>query len=168
MDVLSEEGHVSEADYEPISLASLVLDEKYENNGVRVILKFYEAIGTTTVTPADSVCYLDIGDDLESKAKQVIDSDSKTNIASVTQTFLDIKFSLSVNLKNEKAWGRPLWCDLYYDCSSNNLIICNTYDVPVEIRPISDSKATAEYDSKKLVPQKAKHLGPVTYGIIIH
>jgi hypothetical protein len=43
----------------------------------------HRATGNTTVTPAGSVCYLNVGDDLESKAKQVISSDSKTNIALV-------------------------------------------------------------------------------------
>jgi hypothetical protein len=165
MDVPSE-GHIPEADHEPISLTNLVLDEKYENNGVRAILKLHRATRTTTVTPADSVCYLDVGDDLESKAKQVIDSDSKTDIALVAQACLDIKFSLNVDLKNEET--RPLLCDLYYDCTSNNLIIRNRSVVPVEIRSISDSRANTKYDSEQLFPRKTKHLGPGTYGIIIH
>ena len=38
MDILTEEGYLPEADHEPISLANLVLDEKYKNNSVRVIL----------------------------------------------------------------------------------------------------------------------------------
>jgi hypothetical protein len=84
MDNPSEEGHVPEADHEPISLANLVLDEKYKKNGVRVLLKLHEAIGNITVTPAYSVYYLDIRDELEAKAKQVINSDSKTNIALVS------------------------------------------------------------------------------------
>lgn len=83
MDIPLEEGHLPKANYEPISLANLVLDEKYKNNGIWVILQLYKAIKTTIVTPAGSICYLDVGDDLESNAKQAIDLDSKTNIALV-------------------------------------------------------------------------------------
>jgi hypothetical protein len=162
MDVPSEGGHVPEADYERISLANLVLDEKYENNGGRVLLKLHGTTGNTTVTPAGSVCYLDVGDDLECKAEQLIDSDSKTNIALVAQAFLDIKFSLSVHLKDKEGRSRPLLCDLYYDCTSNNLIIRNRSAVPVEIHPISEPKA------EQLFPQKTRYLSPGTYGIIIH
>ena len=114
------------------------------------------------------MCYLDIEDDLESKAKQLINSDSKTNIALVAQSSLDINFSLNVNLKNEKARSRSLLCDLYYDPTSNNLVIRNRSVVPVEIRPISDSKVNAEYDSQQLVPRETKHLAPGLYGIVIH
>ena len=167
MDVLSEEGHAPEADYEPIALANLVLDEKYKINGVQVILKLDSAIGTTTVTPAGNMRYRDVLDDLESKAKQ-INSDLKTNIVSVAQAVLDIKFSLNAYFKNEEARSQPLLCDLYYDCVSNNLVICNKSVVPVEIPPISDSKANSEYDSEQLFPQQTKHIGPGTYEIIIH
>jgi hypothetical protein len=168
MDDPSEERRVPEADPEPLSLANLVLDEKYKNNGVRVLLKLHGVTENTTVTPAGSVCYLDVGDDLESKAKQVINSDSKTSIALVCQSSLDIKFSLNVHLKNGEARSRPLLCDLYYDSTSNNLVIRNRSIVPVKIRPVSDSKANAEYDSVQLVPRETKHLGPGLYGIIIH
>jgi hypothetical protein len=153
MDIPPEEGHLPEADHEPISLANLVLDEKYKNNGVRAILQLYGATGTTVVTPAGSVCYLDVGDDLESKAKQAIDSDSKTNIALVTQAFLDIKFSLNVYLKNEEARSRPLFCDLYYDSTSSDLIIRNRFVIGIKIRLISNSRANAEYDLDQLLPK---------------
>ena len=83
MDVPSEGGHVPEADYERISLANLVLDEKYENNGGRVLLKLHGMTGNTTVTPVGNMYYLDVGDDLECKAEQLINLDSKTNITLV-------------------------------------------------------------------------------------
>ena len=161
---IPQEGQALEADDEPISLANLALDEKYKNNGARVILQFYGATGTTTVTPAGSVCYLDVRDDLKSKAKQAIDSDSNTSIALVAQAFLDIKFSLSVHLKNKDA----VICDLYYDSTSNNLVIRNRSVVKVDICPVSDSKANTGYDSEPLFPRESRHLGPGTYGIIIH
>jgi hypothetical protein len=168
MDILTEEGYLLKADHEPISLANLVLDEKYKNNSVQVILQLYGAIETTTVTPVGSVCYLDVKDDLESNAKQAIDSDSKTNIASVAQALLDIKFSLNVYLKNKEARSRPLLCDLYYDSISSDLIIHNRSVVGIEIRPISDFKANAEYDLDQLLLKQTKNLSPGTYGIIIH
>jgi hypothetical protein len=168
MDIPPEEGHLPEANHKPISLANLVLDEKYKNNGVQAILQLYRATGTTVVTPTGSVCYLDVGDDLESKAKQAIDSDSKTNIALVTQAFLDIKFSLNVHLKNKEARSRPLFCDLYYDSTSSDLIIRNRSVIGIKIRPISDSRADAEYDLDQLLPKQTKNLGPGTYRITIH
>ncbi|KAH8797033.1 kinase-like domain-containing protein [Hyaloscypha sp. PMI_1271] len=142
MDIPSEGGHIPEADYERISLTNLVLDEKYENNGGRVLLKLHGMTGNITVTPVGNMYYLDVGDDLES--------------------FLDIKFSLSVYLKDKEGRSRPLLYDLYYDYTSNNLIIRNRSAVPVKIHPISDPKA------KQLFPQKTRYLSPGTYGIIIY
>ena len=158
------EGHAPEADDEPISLANLALSEKYKNNSARVILQLYGAPGTTTVTPAGSLCYLDVRDDLKSRVKQANDSDLNTSIALVAQAFLDIKFSLSVYLKNKNA----VTCDLYYDSTSNNLVIRNRSAVKVDICPVSDPKAVTGYDSEPLFPRESNHLGPGTYRIIIH
>jgi hypothetical protein len=69
IDIPLEEGHLPKANYKPISLANLVLDEKYKNNSMRAILQLHKATRTIAVTPASSVCYLNIGDNLESKAK---------------------------------------------------------------------------------------------------
>jgi hypothetical protein len=69
MDILLEGGHIPKANYKYISLTNLVLDEKYENNSGRVLLKLYRIIGNIIVTPIGSVYYLNIGDNLECKVE---------------------------------------------------------------------------------------------------
>jgi hypothetical protein len=59
-------------------------------------------------------------------------------------------------------------CDLYYDFTSNNLVIYNRSIVLVKIRPISDFKANIKYNLVQLVPREIKHLGPGLYRIIIY
>jgi hypothetical protein len=114
------------------------------------------------------VRFLDAGDDLKSKPSQAVDSDSKTNIASVTQAFLDIKFLFKVHLKSDEAQSRPLVCDLYCDSTSNNISIRNRCAVGIEICPKPDSRFDTDYYSEQLFPQQTKRLEPRTYGITIH
>jgi hypothetical protein len=131
-------------------------------------LQTYGVTGNIALTLVGSVCYLNVGNDLQFKAEQVINSDSKTNIASVAQALLDTKFSLDVHLKNEEAHSQPLLCDLYSDSTNNSFIICNRSAVGIEIHLISNFKADAKYDSEQLYRRQTKDLGPGTYGIIIH
>jgi hypothetical protein len=69
MDISLEGGYIPEANYKRISLTNLVLDEKYENNSGRVLLKLYRIIGNIIVTPIGSIYYLNIRDNLEYKAE---------------------------------------------------------------------------------------------------
>ena len=136
--------------HDSISLANLVLDEKYQNNGGRVILLY--RTGTIQVAPAKSLQYLDVKSNLE--FEELIDSKSETNITLVTQDYLDVKFSLDVCFKDYKT---KLLCDIYYDNTSDNLVIHNKSDKGIDIR--------LEDNSKQLLPRLSHNLGVGTHEV---
>lgn len=152
------------------SLQELKVDEKIKRSGIRVLLQLQQENSITTVTPSTSLRYLDVGDDrdviLEDANQHIIRSQSAKNLASITQSSSDIKFTLDVQLKNGKFQGIFLPFDLYYDVASDNIVIYNRSDVVVHMSFVPDSQ-TADFDQPlgTVFPRQIKALGIGTYAI---
>jgi len=88
-------------------------------------------------------------------------------VLAVTQTSRDIKFSVRIP-RQRLDDGSPepaLWCELYYDPTSDNQILLNKSDIPILLSRVPQAPAVSpglEYD---VVPGTVKALTPGTWRI---
>ncbi len=87
-------------------------------------------------------------------------------VLAVTQTSRDIKFS--VRIPGERQETSPLgllWCELYYDPTSDNQILFNRSDVPISLSRVSQDPASSPGLELTVNPNTTKALVPGTWRI---
>ncbi|KAK3693393.1 kinase-like domain-containing protein [Podospora appendiculata] len=92
---------------------------------------------------------------------------SQHKVLAVTQTSRDIKFSVRIpGERLEDASPRPpLWCELYYDPTSDNQILLNRSDVPFTLSRASLRAVGSPGEEYEVRPGFNKALNPGTWRI---
>ena len=142
---------IQAAGHNPFSLADLVVGEIYTQIGGRAVL--FDRVKGVTITPARSLQYLEA----KSQEKLLVDSRSETNISLIIHGCLDIKFSFQFHLDDEEAGKGALFCDVYYDNTSDQLAIYSKSNHGIRIR------ASNKEHTWELLPRKSQLLGLGTY-----
>ncbi|KAB5549484.1 kinase-like domain-containing protein [Coniochaeta sp. 2T2.1] len=93
-------------------------------------------------------------------------------VLAVTQTSRDIKFSVRVPTGPNDGASTPrppLWCELYYDPASDNQILVNRSDLPINLSRVSQQPATSPGGFECVVnPGSPKALSPGTWRINVN
>lgn len=94
-------------------------------------------------------------------------------VLAVTQTSRDIKFSVRVPTDQSGEGAStprpPLWCELYYDPASDNQILVNRSDLPLNLSRVSQQPASPSAGLECVVnPGAPKALSPGTWRISVN
>lgn len=94
-------------------------------------------------------------------------------VLAVTQTSRDIKFSVRVPTDRSGEGSStphpPLWCELYYDPTSDNQILVNRSDIPLNLSRVSQQPASPGPNLECVVnPATPKALSPGTWRINVN
>jgi len=95
---------------------------------------------------------------------------SQHKVLAVTQTPRDISFS--VRIPGERGADDvprpPLWCELYYDPTSDNQILVNRSHVPFTLSKVSQTPAGSPGEEYDVNPTFSKALAPGSWRIRVH
>ncbi|KAK3335238.1 kinase-like domain-containing protein [Cercophora scortea] len=92
---------------------------------------------------------------------------SQHKVLAVTQTSRDIKFSVRIpgERLDDASPRPPLWCELYYDPTSDNQILLNRSDVPFTLSRASLQPVGSPGEEYEVRPGFNKALNPGTWRI---
>ncbi|KAK3392783.1 kinase-like domain-containing protein [Podospora didyma] len=92
---------------------------------------------------------------------------SQHKVLAVTQTSRDIKFSVRIpgERLDDASPRPPLWCELYYDPTSDNQILLNRSDDPFTLSKASLLPAGSPSEGYEVNPGSTKALKPGTWRI---
>lgn len=150
----------SEADNIPLD--SLVIDDNHHKKGIRILVR--PLTRSRSVSPGNDNCEW-----LALRAEVADAQRPKSRVLAVTQTSKDINFSLRIPGEAGVDESRPpLWCELYYDPASDNQILLNRSDVPIDLERISlPDDEDANYN-QEVVPWATKELFPGSWRICLY
>jgi hypothetical protein len=94
-------------------------------------------------------------------------------VLAVTQTATDIKFSVRVPTDRSSEGAStprpPLWCELYYDPASDNQILVNRSDIPLNLSRVSQQPTSPGPGLEYVVnPASPRALSPGTWRINVN
>lgn len=151
-------------DPEAVSLDVLQVEDHHHKQGIRILVRPLTKLpGSRSVSPGSDNCQW-----LALRAEVAASDKPEHKVLAVTQTAKDIKFSVRIPGSAEEDLSRPpLWCELYYDPASDEVIFLNRSDVPILLGQISRSAAASTPPSERHVinPGLAKGLRPGTFRI---
>lgn len=144
---------------ETVPLDSLVVEDHHHKQGVRVLVR--PLTRSRSVSPGnDSLQWLAL------RAEVSASGEPEHRVLAVTQTHKDIKFSVRIPAEAGILSPRPpLWCEVYYDPQSDNLILWNRSDVPISLHRISKPEPTSPRMRPEIDPGTTVALSPGTWRI---
>lgn len=147
-------------------LDALHVEDKYRDEGVRIIVKPYaELESSRCASPGADNCRW-----LALRAEIASSEAPQQKVLAVTQTCRDIKFSVKIPGDDQDA-RPPLWCELYYDPASDKLVLLNLSEVQISLQrimrhPSSPLLSSPHITTPTLVdPGLAKTVVPGTWRI---
>ncbi|KAI5922094.1 kinase-like domain-containing protein [Camillea tinctor] len=149
---------VDDVHYDDIPLDSLIIDEDHHKQGIRILVR--PLTRSRSVSPGNDNCQW-----LALRAEVADPHQPRSKVLAVTQTSKDINFSIRIPGGDEDR--PPLWCELYYDPSSDSLILWNKSDVPIVLARISSPDLPSVSFGQEIVPGATKELLPGTWRISI-
>ncbi|KAI1492590.1 kinase-like domain-containing protein [Biscogniauxia mediterranea] len=150
---------VDDVHYDDIPLDSLIIDEHHHQQGIRILVR--PLTRSRSVSPGNDNCQW-----LALRAEVADPTQPKSKVLAVTQTSKDINFSIRIPQADDED-RPPLWCELYYDPSSDSLILWNKSDVPIVLARISSPDLPGLNSGQEIVPGATKELLPGTWRISI-
>ncbi|KAI1404335.1 kinase-like protein [Hypoxylon fuscum] len=152
---------VEDAHHDTTPLDDLVIEEAHHRQGIRILVR--PLTRNRSVSPGnDNIQWLAL------RAEVADPSQPSSRVLAVTQTSKDINFSIRIP-QDGNGNRPPIWCELYYDPTSDSLILWNKGDVPIVLARISQlSPAAGANFDQEIVPDKTKELSPGTWRISIH
>ncbi|KAI1334612.1 mitogen-activated protein kinase [Xylariaceae sp. FL0016] len=147
---------VEDAQYDSIPLDQLVVDDDHHKQGIRILVR--PLTRSRSVSPGSDNCQwlalrAEVGDPQQPRSK----------VLAVTQTSKDINFSIRIPHGEEDEEDRPpIWCELYYDPTSDSLILWNKSEVPIVLA----NSNRVSFD-QEIVPGATRELSPGTWRISV-
>ncbi|KAG5918782.1 hypothetical protein E4U42_006738 [Claviceps africana] len=128
---VEEPGVVSD---EHVPLDVLQLEDHHHRQGIRILVRPLANLkNTRSVSPGSDNCQW-----LALRAEVASTAAPEHKVLAVTQTPKDIKFSVRIPGESQHDSPRPpLWCELYYDPASDQVIFINKSDVPIFLGKVS-------------------------------
>ncbi|KAI2604232.1 kinase-like protein [Hypoxylon fragiforme] len=151
---------VDDAYQDTVPLDDLVVEEAHHKQGIRILVR--PLTRNRSVSPGNNnVQWLALRAEVADPLQPVF------KVLAVTQTSKDINFSIRIP-QSEDENRPPIWCELYYDPTSDCLILWNRSDVPIVLARLSqlDPAAGANF-SQEIIPETTKELSPGTWRISI-
>ncbi|KAI1432863.1 mitogen-activated protein kinase [Xylaria sp. CBS 124048] len=137
-------------------LDQLVIDDEYHRKGLRILVR--PLTRSRSVSPGNNNCQW-----LALRAEEGDSNQPASKVLAVTQTSKDIKFPIRMPLTEDE--GRPpLWCELFYDPTSDCLILLNKSDMPIVLARISSSENYSNF-KQEIFPWETRELSPGTWRI---
>ncbi|KAI0169926.1 kinase-like protein [Hypoxylon sp. FL1284] len=152
---------VEDAQHDTVPLDALVIEEDHHKQGIRILVR--PLTRHRSVSPGnDNVQWLAL------RAEVADPSQPRSKVLAVTQTSKDINFSIRIPQDGDEN-RPPIWCELYYDPTSNSLILWNRSDVPIVLARVSQPApaAGANFD-QEIVPSTYQELSPGSWRISVH
>ncbi|KAI1076225.1 mitogen-activated protein kinase [Whalleya microplaca] len=150
---------MDDAHDDTVPLDNLVIDENHHKQGIRILVR--PLTRSRSVSPGNDNCQW-----LALRAEVADPQQPRSKVLAVTQTSKDINFSIRIP-GGEVENRPPVWCELYYDPTSDSLILYNKSDDPIVLARISHpGPASANFD-QKIDPGTTKELSPGTWRINI-
>ncbi|KAG6035548.1 hypothetical protein E4U41_006040 [Claviceps citrina] len=149
---------------EHVPLDVLQVEDHHHRQGIRILVRPLTNLKSNrSVSPGSDSCQW-----LALRAEVASTEQPEHKVLAVTQTPRDIKFSVRIPGESEDDSPRPpLWCELYYDPASDQVILLNKSDVPISLRKVSlappDSPPSGEIHI--INPGHIKALRPGTWRI---
>ncbi|KAI1500238.1 kinase-like domain-containing protein [Biscogniauxia marginata] len=145
--------------YDNIPLDSLIIDEDHHKQGIRILVR--PLTRSRSVSPGNDNCQW-----LALRAEVADPHQPWSKVLAVTQTSKDINFSIRIPQGGDEN-RPPLWCELYYDPSSDSLILWNKSDIPIVLARTSSPDRAGVQFGQEIVPGATKELWPGTWRISI-
>ncbi|KAG5936185.1 hypothetical protein E4U53_000272 [Claviceps sorghi] len=144
---------------EHVPLDVLQLEDHHHRQGIRILVRPLANLkNTRSVSPGSDNCQW-----LALRAEVASTEQPEHKVLAVTQTPKDIKFSVRIPGESQHDSPRPpLWCELYYDPASDQVIFINKSDVPIFLRKVS---LTLLDENHVINPGHIKALRPGTWRI---
>ncbi|KAI1202875.1 mitogen-activated protein kinase [Nemania serpens] len=147
-----------DAQHDHIPLDQLVIDEDHHKQGLRILVR--PLTRSRSVSPGNDNCQW-----LALRAEVGNASQPKTKVLAVTQTSKDINFSIRIP-QAENDDRPPLWCELYYDPTSDSLILWNRSDIPIVLARVSSLDQGINFN-QEIVPGATREVSPGTWRISV-
>ncbi|KAG6006400.1 hypothetical protein E4U21_007066 [Claviceps maximensis] len=149
---------------EHVPLDILQLEDHHHRQGIRILVRPLATLKSTrSVSPGSDNCQW-----LVLRAEVASTEQPEHKVLAVTQTPKDIKFSVRIPGEYQHDSPRPpLWCELYYDPASDQVIFLNKSDVPISLRKVSltPSGSPSSGEHHIINPGNIKALRPGTWRI---
>ncbi|KAI0409947.1 mitogen-activated protein kinase [Xylaria palmicola] len=150
---------LDDAQQDHVPLDQLVVDEDHYKKGLRILVR--PLTKSRSVSPGNGNCQW-----LALRAEMGNPNQPNSKVLAVTQTSKDINFSIRIPQAREED-RPPLWCELYYDPTSDGLILLNKSDIPVELAKVSPSNPTGANINQEILPRATREVSPGTWRIIV-
>ncbi|KAI1163225.1 mitogen-activated protein kinase [Nemania serpens] len=147
-----------DAQHDHIPLDQLLIDEDHHKKGLRILVR--PLTRSRSVSPGNDNCQW-----LALRAVVGGPSQPKTQVLAVTQTSKDINFSIRIP-QAENDDRPPLWCELYYDPTSDSLILWNKSDIPIVLARVSSSDQGVNFN-QEINPGAIREVSPGTWRISV-
>ncbi|KAK1706623.1 kinase-like domain-containing protein [Colletotrichum acutatum] len=143
---------------DPVPLDKLRVEEHHHKQGIRILVR--PLTRSRSVSPGNYNCQW-----LALRAEVASEQEPQHKVLAVSQTSRDIKFSVRIPPErlDDNTPRPPLWCELYYDPTSDNQILLNRSEVPISLTRISDGPGYCA--SWGVNPGAPKALSPGTWRI---
>ncbi|KAG5981140.1 hypothetical protein E4U55_003250 [Claviceps digitariae] len=149
---------------ESVPLDILQLEDHHHRQGIRILVRPLANLKSNrSVSPGSDNCQW-----LALRAEVASTDQPEHKVLAVTQTPRDIKFSVRIPGEYQHDSPRPpLWCELYYDPASDQVIFLNKSDVPISLRKVSLTPSGSPPSSEHHIinPGHIKALRPGTWRI---
>ncbi|KAG6133963.1 hypothetical protein E4U34_001714 [Claviceps purpurea] len=149
---------------EHVPLDVLQLEDHHHKQGIRILVRPLATLRSTrSVSPGSDNCQW-----LALRAEVASTEQPQHKVLAVTQTPKDIKFSVRIPGESEYDSPRPpLWCELYYDPASDQVIFLNKSDVPISLPKLSPTPTGSpdSLETHSVNPGHIKALRPGTWRI---
>ncbi|KAI1816837.1 mitogen-activated protein kinase [Poronia punctata] len=147
-----------EAHNDSVPLDQLIVDEHYQRQGLRILVR--PLTRSRSVSPGNDNCQW-----LALRAEVGDPDQPMSKVLAVTQTSKDVNFSIRIPQAEDED-RPPLWCELYYDPTSDSLILWNKSEIPVVLARVS-SYQTAPNHNQQILPGATRALSPDTWRISV-
>ncbi|KAL9948376.1 hypothetical protein D7B24_002555 [Verticillium nonalfalfae] len=149
--------------YDTVPLNKLMVEEHHHKQGIRILVR--PLTRSRSVSPGNGSCQW-----LALRAEVASEDEPHHKVLAVTQTARDIKFSVRIpseHLGEDDVQRSGVWCELYYDPTSDNQILLNRSEVPISLTRLSDDPASSPGPCFEVKPYMSKALSPGTWRIIV-
>ncbi|KAI8629006.1 mitogen-activated protein kinase [Xylariaceae sp. FL1651] len=148
-----------DAQHDNIPLDKLVVDEDHHKQGIRILVR--PLTRSRSVSPGNENCQW-----LALRAEVADPHQPKSKVLAVTQTSKDINFSIRIPQAEDED-RPPLWCELYYDPTSDSLILWNKSEIPIVLARAPQSDRTGANFDQEILPGATRELSPGTWRISV-
>ena len=149
-----------EAHYDTVPLDDLVINQDHHRQGIRLLVR--PLTRSRSVSPGNNNCQW-----LALRAEVADPQQPETKVLAVTQTSKDTNFSIRVPSDyRDNEMRPPVWCELYYDPTSDSLILWNRSDDPITLTRISYLPDGVD-SNQKIYPGNTQELLPGTWRISV-